>query len=144
MTSTPQFSRLDTTRPDGCFIQFARIIEPDMSATRPDEISDGFWPSSDTQAPGYVPPERFAEELDKAHARMRGFELGAWEYIGVRARALCLVVRDRVGTLINIDSPGVWGVESDSGEEHIKGIYEDEISQLQDILAAFGNVTFEA
>ena len=143
MSSTPKFAHVDTRKPDGFYVQFARKVIPDDSADRPDEMDDGFWPSLDPKAAGYVSPDKkFEEEHAKAKQRMADYEHGVWGYVGVRAQARCLIVKDGTGTLINLESPGVWGIESDSGD-YLDEVYADEVLILKDIIEAMQHPTYE-
>jgi hypothetical protein len=115
------FAHCDTKRPDGCYIQFARLIVPD-------EHHDASW----------------LEQEDMGFEdRRAAYERGAFEFVGVRAQARCLVVQNGVGTLINFESAGLWGTESDGDEAYFNMIYEEEKAALKDIIAAFANPTFE-
>lgn len=55
----------------------------DDDLTPPDERSDGFWPSEDPKAAGYVGPERFTEEHERAQEVMRAWKNDEWFYGGV-------------------------------------------------------------
>jgi hypothetical protein len=111
------FAHCDTKRPDGCYIQFARLITTD-------ECPDISW-------------------LDDDERRHDAYEAGEFEMIGVRAQARCLVVSNGVGTYINLESAGLWGIEGDSGNEYLDQVYAEELAALKDIIAAFANPTFE-
>lgn len=144
MTSTPKFAHCDTKRPDGFYVQFQRVLEDDDSTDdKPDDRDDGFWPSRDPKAAGYVLPENFDAEQAKAESRMADWKAYLWRYVGVRARALCMIVRNGVGTYINLDSPGVWGIESDS-DEYLNEVYAEQIAELKDMIAAMQNPIYES
>lgn len=49
----------------------------------PDKTDEGFWPSKDPEAPGYVPPDRYREEKAKAEKVLRAWKAGEWLYCGV-------------------------------------------------------------
>jgi len=151
MSSTPQFAHADAKRPDGCYIQFQKKLIPDDDNPRPDEKDDGFWPSLNPKDAGYVgdnflccvSDSEFNQIELAAHYRMRAWERGDWYYVGVRAVALCFIVRNGVGTYVNIESPGIWGVESDSDESYIEELYKEQIAELEEILGALARPTFE-
>ena len=142
MSSTPRFARLDTKRPDGFYVQFARVILDDDRQPRPDERDEGFWPSRNAKDMGYCPPEFFDKSQAQATSRMERFESGEWNYVGVIARALCMIARDGTGTLINLDSPGTWGIESDAGD-YLNEVYAEQIAELKDMIAAMQNPIYE-
>jgi len=115
-----KFNKIDTNRPDGCYVQFARLIV--------DDISEGTC--------SYLEQPEFAD-------RLAAYERGDFNFVGVQAQARCMVVRDQVGTLFNIESPGLWGIESDSGEDYFNEIYAEQLAELKDMLAALANQVYE-
>jgi len=145
--TTPKFAMSDTRKPDGFYVQFERVILDDEAANRPDKMQDGFWPSQNPDDAGYCGPctaEEFAEHERNAKQRMVDYESGQWGYVGVRARALCFVVRNGVGVHMSLESPGLWGIESDSGDEYLQSVYNDEIATLKDLIAAMTNPVYES
>jgi hypothetical protein len=114
--TTPQYSKIDTRKPDGFYIQFERVEEID---------SDG-------------------DDKTMSRKRRKAFNDMEWSYIGIRARAKCVVVRSGVGTLFNMDSSGLWGVESDSGESYLAEVYEQEKAELLSMIEAMKNPVVEA
>lgn len=66
-----KYNMIDTKQPDGCYVRFERVITRDDCGDRPDERDDGFWPSHDKDACGYVLPENFDAEQARAVERMR-------------------------------------------------------------------------
>lgn len=142
--TTPQFANVDTKKPDGFYIQFERVEIPDETAGLPDEMDDGFWPSQDSKAAGYVAPDLFRSEMNKAERRMAEYERGGWGFIGVRARALCMIVRNGVGTLLNVESPGLWGIESDSGADYLAEVFEAEKADLLTMFEVMKSPIIEA
>ena len=44
--------------------------------------------------------------------------------------------KDRI--LTRIESPGLWGIESDSGEDYFQSVFEEESTILADMLAELG------
>jgi len=71
----------------------------------------------------------------EAYERMLAYERQEWCMVGVRAEAT-LVIN---GTLQTIQTPGVWGVESDSGHDYIEQeVGSEQYAELVDILKALG------
>lgn len=134
-----QFRNIDSkSRPQKVSIRFEKVLKRDDSAGRPDEMQDGFWPSKDPNAAGYVEPGKFASEMRKAKARMTCWNNDGWHYVGVICRAHVEVpIGGTSFTMYTIDSAGLWGIESDSGK-YLDSVYEDEKSQLLDQLKAMG------
>lgn len=144
MSSTPKFAHCDTKKPDGFYVQFERKIIQDSDADRPDEMQDGFWPSSNPNDAGYIGKDGNLEEAYAlAKARMDDFEHGVWEYVGIRAIAKCLVVCHGVGTYVNLESAGLWGVESDSHEDYLTECYDTECGELKALIEAMQSPIYE-
>jgi hypothetical protein len=127
-----------TKREDGVYVTFERVIMDDHDAGEPDENNDGFWPSLDPESAGYVKPDMFGEEMLKANARMDAWKNDEWRYVCVRAKAVIEVVQDETAVAYEFLSPGLWGVESDSDEEYLKSVFNDECEILKNDLALIG------
>lgn len=130
--------RIDTTKPDGFYIQWKMVLEQDYSGDRPDERDDGFWPSLDKNAAGWIGSdnrEEFERQQAAAQDRMDAWCRGDWSYVGVIAEARCLLVRNGVGTFYTLRSPGLWGVESDAGD-YLKEVFEEQKDELRVDIAA--------
>ena len=65
---------------------------------------------------------------------MESLNNGEWCYIGIRAKAEIKVN----GIIQVIQSPGIWGVESDSDTSYITDLEQDQLSILQDQLKEIG------
>ena len=81
-------------------------IYRDDNTSSPDEREEGFWPSSDPDAAGYVRPEHFAAEKARAEMLLRTWRNDEWFYCGVA------VTVSRNG--IQLTSPysnALWGIE---------------------------------
>jgi hypothetical protein len=83
--------------------------------------------------------------LDQTDDQMgEGFEADAndrkesfgqsWDMIGILAVAEVVVN----GTVQTITSPGLWGIESDSGRAYLKEVQTEELQTLADILTHLG------
>lgn len=71
---------------------------------------------------------------EQDYQRMESFNSGQWFFIGIRAEAEVVVN----GTIQRITSPGLWGIESDSGRDYFAEVAQEELAQLRDILAEMG------
>ena len=71
--------------------------------------------------------------------RMDKYNYGGWYSMGIRAE--CVVSR-RVGggnrRLETFTSGGLWGIESDSGDDYLNEVAQDELDDLKEHLKAFG------
>ena len=75
----------------------------------------------------YLEQEEFAE-------RLAAFQRGEFGFVGVRVEAEVIIE----GTVQTLVSPGLWGIESDSGDEYILGVAVEEYEALRQILTAIG------
>lgn len=80
------------------------------------------------------------EQAVANHRRLKSYQAGDWYLMGVR---VCADVVLESGTTLDLCSPGLWGVESDSGADYIKSVAAEEISYLRDDLADLGIPTEE-
>lgn len=110
----------------------------DECGDRPDERDDGFWPSRDPDAAGYVLPENFDAAQESAEARMEAWQDGEWQYVGVVA---CAEVYIPIGggsfRVMTLRSGGLWGIESDAGD-YLRDVFEEEKAALIGELTALG------
>lgn len=75
----------------------------------------------------YLEQEGFEERLEE-------YKRGLFEYVGVAAKAE--VVIDGICQTIN--SGGLWGTESDMGENYFLGLEEEQLTELRQQLLAIG------
>ena len=67
--------------------------------------------------------------------RMESLNRGDWCFMGIRAEAEVQTGSDVVQ---RITSGGLWGIESDSGEDHVESIAREELAQLTTELVGLG------
>lgn len=125
MSSTPRFAMSDTRKPDGCYVQFSRLIMEDNDASPRDYL--------------FQDPDYAEEDAD----RLRTFQRGDWSFIGVRAVARCFIVQNGVGTYVNLESPGLWGIESESNSDYLDDVYAEEVNHLKGLIGAMGAPQYE-
>lgn len=93
-------------------------IYGDITVRRvPDEDSD----------PSYLDQAEFAE-------RKLAYERGEFDFIGITAHADILVN----GVVQSVQSGGLWSIESNSGEDYLQNIEQEQIAELRDILSTLG------
>jgi hypothetical protein len=72
-------------------------------------------------------------------ARLDAWRNGEWHFVGVRARAIIKIphgINPRCWITSELLSPGLWGIESDSGDEYFQQVYQEEREILIDMLAS--------
>jgi len=71
--------------------------------------------------------------------RLQEFHDGDFCFVGVRASVEIKIPHGQ-GTVIThrITSPGLWGIESDSGEEYFRQVFQEESKVLASMLAELG------
>lgn len=104
-----QYRMSDTRKPDGVHVVFRRECLRDWDAE--------------------MDFDRITTELSKE--RYEALVAGDWHFIGIRAVASITLVRNGVSITHELASAGLWGIESDSGEEYLEEVYRDEVCNLQ-------------
>ncbi len=89
---------------------------------------------SDDPADGLT-PEDVRKYVRQDYTRMESANRGDGCYIGIRAEAEVQIASDVVQ---EITSGGLWGIESDSGREHLDETVREELAQLKTELLALG------
>ena len=72
-------------------------------------------------------------------ARLATWPHGDWHFVGVRARAIIKFpygANPDCWATSNLLSPGLWGIESDSGDAYFEEAYREERAILIDMLAS--------
>lgn len=81
-------------------------------------------------------PADIRKYVRQDYERMESLNAGNWSFIGIRAEA---DVQTAHGAVIQtISSGGLWGIESDAGDDHIKETIQDELDSLKTELTALG------
>jgi len=84
--------------------------------------------------------EQVGKWIAEDHQRIADFNDGKFEMWGIRAEAELLHTSDDInaGSLHDMTSPALWGIESDSDEDYLKEVGEAELAGLRAILADMG------
>jgi hypothetical protein len=77
--------------------------------------------------PSYLEQEGFEDRLAQ-------YKNGDFYFIGIRAKATLEIL----GTIQTIRTPGLWGIEDDSGEDYLESVANEEKENLKDILIQMG------
>ena len=70
--------------------------------------------------------------------RLEQYQRREFDFIGVRAAVEVPIPYGKDRILTRIESPGLWGIESDSGEDYFQSVFEEESTILADMLAELG------
>lgn len=120
-----QFRMIDTKQADGVYVTFERLKFLDETASPHDNLFQD---------------EAYREEDE---ARLADWNGGDWDYIGIQAKAVILVVESGTGTTYEITSAGLWGIESDSGEEYLNKVFAGECETLKRHIPMMAGAKFE-
>jgi hypothetical protein len=91
-----------------------------------------------------LPEEEIRKYCRQDFDRMESLSNGNWYYIGIRAEARVFVNEKLIGPVAShgiaqtITSGGLYGIESDSGREHIEETIREELESLKTELLALG------
>lgn len=93
-------------------------------------------------------------EKCKAHdaKRLAAYRRGEWHFIGIRAKAVIRIDHwhlhedgsggARVSNFYELSSPGLFEFESDSEEQYLDAVYEEECAQLRADIEALKHAEF--
>lgn len=99
-----------------------------LAAVRMIEVPD------ESPDPSYLEQDWFEE-------RRAEYEAGDFGFIGIQAQAEIHVPHGAGYITETITSPGLWGIESDSGAQYLAEVYEEERAVLFEMLAELGITT---
>ena len=90
----------------------------------------------------YLEQDCFDNEAGRE--RLAAFKRGAWHMIGIRAVATVHVTRGQMTTSYTLESPGLWGIESDSEDSYLQSVFKEECNQLQADIQALQHASFKS
>lgn len=140
----PTFNQDESFYPQQVRIVWTRETPTDEHAQQefgmdPTNMDEGFFPSRDPEAAGYVNPDQFDEMVEAAEQRLADWKAGDWEYIGIVAAAeVHIPIGGNSFVVHTFRSAGLWGVESDSDESYIADLYAEQKADLLDSLKTLG------
>lgn len=73
-------------------------------------------------------------EQDDFADRLAEYRAGDFSFVGVRATALIRVPYGKDFIETRISSPGLWGIESDSGQAYFDEVFQEERKTLLEML----------
>src|SRR3546814_8528656 len=76
-------------------------------------------------------PEYAAQNAE----RLAAYRAGAWHCISSKARATFLIGLGEAAVIQAVESPGLWGIESDSDPGYLDAVFREEAEILRHMLA---------
>ena len=83
-------------------------------------------------------PDTSYLEQEGFEDRLAEYRQGDFGFIGVRAAVELPIPYGADRILVTIESPGLWGVESDSDEDYLDSVFQEECETLADMLTELG------
>jgi len=76
---------------------------------------------------------------DEFSNRLGEYQKGNFFFVGVRAQCEVLIpMGENTFVTLKLTSPGIWGIESDSSDEYLHEVAEDEKAVLLEMLSKLG------
>ena len=88
----------------------------------------------------YLHPDADPDYAAQNVERLTAYRAGAWHCIGIKARATFLIGLGEAAVIQAIESPGLWGIESDSDPGYLDEVFREEAETLRHMLTQL-NVT---
>jgi hypothetical protein len=83
-------------------------------------------------------PDTSYLEQTEFEDRREQYRQGEFDFVGVRAAVELPIPYGKDRIITRIESPGLWGIESDSGEDYLDSVFQEESAILADMLAELG------
>ena len=102
----------------------------DDNQVKPDECDDGFWPSRDPKAAGYVNPDKFDAEMKRAEQVMAAWKNDEWFFCGVAVQVFCNDI-----ALTGKYHHALWGIECnypDSDNSYLQVVANEFLDEALD------------
>jgi hypothetical protein len=88
----------------------------------------------------YLDPDADPDCAAQNAERLAAYRAGMWHCIAIKARATFLIGLGEAAVIQVVESPGLWGIESDSDPGYLEEVFRDEAETLRDMLVQL-NVT---
>lgn len=92
----------------------------------------------------WLEPDANPAAAEANAARLAAYRAGEWHCIGIRARSTFLIDLGQAALIQTVESPGLWGIESDSDPEYLDQVFAEEAQTLRGILAKLNVTVVEA
>jgi len=88
----------------------------------------------------YLDPDANPDCAAQNAERLAAYRAGAWHCIAIKARATFLIGLGEAAVIQAVESPGLWGIESDSDPGYLDEVFREEAEILRHMLEPL-NVT---
>lgn len=89
--------------------------------------------------PDESPDASYLEQEDMGfEERLEAYRAGEFGFVGVLVRAEVKIPYGHDWIMTHVDSPGLWGIKNDSGDDYFRSVADDELDILRDMLASLG------
>jgi hypothetical protein len=105
---------------------------PECECVRDGRVYTYFKPYAGGEKPG---SKHYAKYARQDWERMEALNRGDWAFIGIKAEAQVVLSGDVVQT---ITSGGLWGIESNSSEEYLQEVRQEQLAELSEQLKSLG------
>ena len=92
----------------------------------------------------WLEPDANPADAEANAERLAAWRAGEWRCIGIRARAAFLIDLGQAALVQTVESPGLWGIESDGDPEYLDRVFAEEAETLRGILAKLSVTVVEA
>lgn len=105
-----------------------------LMSLRADDIARVEEPDPDPDL-SYLDPDANPDYAQANAERLSAYHAGRWHCIGIKARATFLIGLGEAAVMQTVESPGLWGIESDSDPGYLDEVFSEEKQVLRDMLA---------
>ena len=114
-----------------------------MMTVRADDIERIEEPDPHTDL-SWLEPDANPADAEANAVRLAAYRAGEWHCIGIRARAAFLIDLGQAALVQTVESPGLWGIESDGDPEYLDRVFAEEAETLRGILTQLNVTVVEA
>lgn len=83
----------------------------------------------------YLDPDADTDYAAQNAERLAAYRAGAWHCIAIKALVTFLIGLGEAAVIQAIESPGLWGIESDSNSGYPDEVFREEVETLSHMLA---------
>lgn len=91
-------------------------------------------------------PDASFLEQEGFEDRLRSYQRGDFHFVGIRAQVELKIPHGATGHSIVqvVQSPGLWGIESDSNVNYFEEVFQEECEVLADMLRAMASIEVQS